>query len=1198
VGSARVQPSAPRPTGRSQVNLPLERTSFVGREREVAEIERLLSERQLLTLCGPGGAGKTRLALAAARNLTGGFKGGAWWVELAPLSDPELLPRAVAQALGVPEAPDRSPTEGLVDHLEDRKALVVLDNCEHLLEACAELADRLLTTCPDLKLLATSREPLRVAGETSFMVPPLSMPDPGRSPSTEELAGYEAARLFVERAREVDSGFALTEDNAPAVARLCNELDGVPLAIELAAARTRVLTIGQISEKLGDPLGLLTTGSRTAEARHKTLRATLEWSYDLLDEAERGLFRRLSVFVGGFTLEAVEAVGETGEALDLLSQLVDKSLVVAEADASTALRYRLLEPVRQFARDKLRESGEEAEVRRRHAGYYLALAERAEPELLGPEQGLWLGRLRSEFANLREAHSWSLEPGQEEERVRLRLRLPAALWRFWGGRRFEEGKRWLQTALEKDTGGFPAVRAQALDGLGFILTFQHEYGRAIAVLEEAIALYEELGDKSGAALALANLGYAVLHGGYHERVPAFVEAAGAFLREDLNGHARAYLRIIAGVATLGGGDLDSAISQVEEGLALSRELGDQRNTAMSLFILGMVEFGRGDLGRGASLFEEGGKISLEMGDRLGGLYYVWGFGKVSALRGRPVRAARLWGAAEALREQMGMALSHLDLAASGYERDLAAVRSALSEASFEAAWAEGRAMSFEQAFEYALEEPTPDEVTREEVVSPDQPPVGRPRGDTSGRRHNLPAARTGFVGRESEMEEVERALSTTRLLTLTGAGGCGKTRLALEVASRLVEEYPDGVWMVSLASLSEGELVPGAVAAALGLHEQPDLPFTEALVDFLRPRRMLLILDNCEHLIDDCARLADTLLGSCEHLRIMATSREALGVAGGVNWTVPSLTVPEAEDLPDPEGLTRYEAVRLFVERARQRVPAFMLTEENAPAVARVCRKLDGIPLAIELATARMGTLSVGQISERLDDSLGFLATRDRTRTPRQRTLRAALAWSFDLLSESERELFRRLSVFAGGWTLSAAETLCDESPVEAAEVLDLLSALVDKSLVVVSPSDVEGLRYRMLEPIRQYALELLEEDGGAEEVRRLHAAFYLGLAVEARPNLRAGAQVGWLERLDEENGNLRAALSWAISAGEMAMAAWLSFALWMFWWTRNRQIEGRRWLESILPKRDDLPPWLRRRILVATEAMAFGQGDAEAVVR
>jgi len=699
-------------------NLPLDRTSFVGRERELAEAERLLSERRLLTLCGPGGAGKTRLALAVARRLVERFEDGVWWVELAPITDPELVPRAAAQALGVPEARNFLPTEALVEHLEGRKALVVLDNCEHLIEACAGLADALLGSCPNLGLLATSREPLRVAGETNFVVPSLSVPEPESTLSAERLADFEAVGLFVERAGEADSGFALTEENATAVARLCDRLDGIPLAIELAAARTRVLTIEQILEKLDDPLGLLTAGSRTAAARHRTLRATLGWSYDLLEEAERALLRRLSVFVGGFTLEAAEAVGsgdalEAGWVLDLLSQLVDKSLVLTEAKAEGALRYGMLEPVRQYARERLVECGEVEETRRQHAAHFLALAERAEPELLGPDQGLWLERLRTEFANLREAHAWSLEPGDEEGRAWLGLRLAAALWRFWSAQRFEEGKRWLQAALEKDPGGLPAVRAKALNVLSYILLFQQDYERAMGALEEAVVLYKELGDGSGAAFALANLGYAALHGGYRERVPAFVEDAETLMAEDLDGHTRAFLRMIVATAAVGEGDLDSAVAQFEEGLALSRELGDLRNTSMSLFNLGMIEVMRRELDHSEVLLQEGVRIAREIGDRLGGLYYVWAFGTLSAMSGRPVRAARLWGAAEAQREQMGMALSKFDLAASGYEQDLAAVRSALDEAAFGAAWAEGRTMTFERAVEYALEEPR---ATREDAA--------------------------------------------------------------------------------------------------------------------------------------------------------------------------------------------------------------------------------------------------------------------------------------------------------------------------------------------------------------------------------------------------------------------------------------------------------------------------------------------------
>src|SRR5215207_6154986 len=435
----------------------------------------------------------------------------------------------------VPESQETSPTGDLVDHLRPREMLLVLDNCEHLVEECADLVATLLRACPDLVILATSREPLRVTGESSWQVPSLSLPEPGRLSAAAELAAdYEAIHLFVERAKAVDAAFELTEENAPVVARLCRELDGIPLAIELAAARSRVLTAEQILEKLEDPLKLLTSRDRSATPRQRTLRATLQWSYDLLAEEERALFRRLSVFVGGWDLDAAEAVGAgelvvAGFVLDLLSALLDKSLVVADAEAGGALRYGMLEPVRQFGSEKLRESPEAPVVSRRHAEHYLEFAETADPGLLGPDQGLWLQRLRTESWNLRAALAWSLEPVQEgrQEARELRLRLVAALGRFWGRNGFEEGKLWLRTALERDRGEFPRARAKALGELGFILLFQQDYGPALAALDEAVALYKELGDRAGAAFALANLGWAVLHGYFRERLPAFLQESEA-----------------------------------------------------------------------------------------------------------------------------------------------------------------------------------------------------------------------------------------------------------------------------------------------------------------------------------------------------------------------------------------------------------------------------------------------------------------------------------------------------------------------------------------------------------------------------------------------------------------------------------------------------------------------------------------------
>jgi tetratricopeptide (TPR) repeat protein len=514
------------------------------------------------------------------------------------------------------------------------------------------------------------------------------------------------------------------------------------LAIELAAARTKLLPPQALLSRLGNRLKLLKGGARNLPARQQTLRATIDWSYELLDEHEKTLFGRLSVFAGGSTLEAIEEICDPQgdlEALEVVGALLEKSLLRRDEGAGGESRFVMLETIQEFAREKLEESGEAEETRRRHAEHYLALAETAEPELLGAFQGQWMRRLGTEFANLREAHAWSLEPGEGEERAGMRLRLAAALWRFWAAQRFEEGKVWLQTALERDTGGFPVLRAKALGALGFILLFQHDYERAMDALEEAIALYGELGDRSGAAFALANLGWATLHGDYRGRVPAFVREAEALMQEDIDDHARAILGIVRASAAIGQGDLDSAVLQLEESLALCRKLGDRRSAAMALFVLGVTELRRGHLERGATLLEEGAQISGELGDRLGTPYFAEGLAKLSAMRSRPVRAARLWGAAEALREQMGVSLSKFDRANSDYDRDLALVRSALDEATFEAAWAEGRAMSFEQAVGYLLGKPTTSgeeegtrspaigTVVRPEDVPPDAEGAAAPR---------------------------------------------------------------------------------------------------------------------------------------------------------------------------------------------------------------------------------------------------------------------------------------------------------------------------------------------------------------------------------------------------------------------------------------------------------------------------------------
>ena len=418
--------------------------------------------------------------------------------------------------------------------------------------------------------------------------------------------------------------------------------------------------------------------------------------------------------------------------------------------------------------------------------------------------------------------------------------------------------------------------------------------------------------------------------------------------------------------------------------------------------------------------------------------------------------------------------------------------------------------------------------------------------DTLGAtKHNLPAPRSSFVGREQELIEIKRTLAMTRLLTLTGVGGSGKTRFALEVARDLVGTYPDGVWVVELAPLSEGELVAKTVAEALEVPERPQVPLLDTLSDVLQEKELLLVLDNCEHLLKATARLVDVLLDSCPRLRILPTSRAALEVEGEVRWSVPPLSKPERQSTSSSEELEGYESVRLLIERARGRDPYFSLNPQNARAVGEICKRLERIPLAIELAAARVGTLSVEQISERLEGSLDLLTRRGRTAAPRQRTLRGTLDWSYDLLSEPERVLFRRLSVFAGGWTLATSEAVAPGERVEESEVLDLLFGLVENSLVVVKGSDEDGMRYRLLEPLRQYALGKLEDSGEAEDTRRAHAQYFLALAEEAEPELLGPHEAQWYKRLEEEHDNIRAALSCSLEGAHPELGLRLAGAIW-----------------------------------------------------
>ncbi len=712
--------------GGGRHNLPPSHTSFVGRESEALEVKRLLSGTRLLTLTGTGGCGKTRLTLETAKDLVGDYPDGVWLVELAAIQDPALVPRALAAAVGAREQPGRPLEDTLVDSLRSSRMLVILDNCEHLVDACAGLVDTLLSSCGGVRVLATSREPLGTWDEVNLVVPSLAMPPASPVPPAEELPRYESVRLFMERALARQPTFVLTPGNAEAVVEVCRRLEGIPLAIELATARMTVLSVEQVAERLENSLKLLATRELTSVPRQRTLEATLDWSYEVLAQPERRLFGRLSVFAGGWTLEAAEAVGAGdglgwGEVLDLLSGLVDKSLVVAEAGKEGTLRYKMLEPLRQYARERLEASGEADASRRRHAGWFLALAERADPGLRGPRQVLWLERLDTEQDNLRTAMAWLLEKGDLETVARLGW----ALWLFWWIHgHFTEGRWWMEEALAMGVAMSASSRARILLAAGTMADGQADRPSAKRMFEESLRLFKELDDKLGVGLAVSGGGLVAVGQGRHERgIRLLQEALDIFLELDNRWYASVMLSFLA-AGWLGQGDHDRAKRLAERGLALAREVGNTQSTSIAFYVGATVAQAERDHGRARRLLGEGLALAAKSGDETNVAFCLEGLAAVAASQRRIVRAARLWGAAEARLEAIETTAYVYAPDRSLYESQVAAARDQLDdEAAWDAAWTEGRAMTPERAREYALAE-QPDPPALGPV--PDQQPANEP----------------------------------------------------------------------------------------------------------------------------------------------------------------------------------------------------------------------------------------------------------------------------------------------------------------------------------------------------------------------------------------------------------------------------------------------------------------------------------------
>ncbi len=685
-------------------NLPIQLTSFIGREREIAEVKRLLDAARLVTLTGSGGAGKTRLALQVAADVVEGHQDGMWLAELAPIADPALVPKIVASALSIPEQPNRSMIETLIDALRPKTLLIILDNCEHLLAACADLAAALLRACSQVRILATSREGLGVPGETIWRVPSLSLPDIRHLPAYRDLVLYEAVRLFVDRATATAPAFTVTSENSPTIARVCHQLDGIPLAIELAASRVKVLAVEQIAARLDDRFRLLTGGSRTALPRHQTLRAAMDWSYDLLAPKERSVLRRLSVFAGGWSLEAAEAVCagkriKEAEVLDILTQLVDKSLVNADT-LGGEVRYRMPETIRQYAQDRLAASGEAAEVRTRHRTWFLDLAERAEERMRGPEDTMWLNRLEVEHDNLRAALG---RGGTEENDAETRVRLAAALRQFWDYHtHWGEGRKWLETAIAGSRDRKSTVRVRALYGEGRLAWRQGDDGRAMALHEESLALARELRDPNGIAMALMGRGLVTTWQGDLDTATALYEESLEISRKLEDKWLIALALAQMGWVARRKGDYANAVALCEESLAIFRTQGPKRWVAYALRATSHAVRLQGDLERAVGLYRESLALFGETGDKWVATECIEGLALIASAQGLSERAARLFGVAEAARETFGITMPRPERGDQEHFEKTA--REGLGDEAFSAAWAEGRAMTLEQAIEYALKD--------------------------------------------------------------------------------------------------------------------------------------------------------------------------------------------------------------------------------------------------------------------------------------------------------------------------------------------------------------------------------------------------------------------------------------------------------------------------------------------------------------
>jgi predicted ATPase/class 3 adenylate cyclase len=723
-------------------NLPVQLTSFVGRQKELGELQQLLKNTRLLTLTGPGGSGKTRLALQVAGDVIEQFRNGVFFVALGPVADPKLIASTIAQLLGIKESAGKSIADSLQEYLRGKSLLLVLDNFEQVI-AGASLVAQLLGTCHELKILITSREALRISGEYEYAVPPLPLPDLSPLSSSDSLSSYAAVELFVQRARAVKPDFNLNRETARAVAEICRRLEGLPLAIELAAARIRLFSPRAMLDRLGNRLEFLSGGGRDLPARQQTLRNAIVWSYDLLTENEQRLFRRLSVFIGGCMLDAVEALAEDPlervSIIGELGSLVDKSLLRQVDDPYGEPRFLMLELLREFGLEQLIASGEQDQIRRWHAQFFLSLAEQAESKMESAEQLEWVNRMQQEHDNLRAALQWSMTANDASE---ICLRLATTLGLFWEVRGyFSEGRERLSAVLNTHSAQEEtAARAQLLARAAELAYRQSDYPATTSFAQESLEICRLIQDYRGVASALIKLGNAATEAGDYQTASQYLEESLETWRALNDQHGTARVLISLGWVALRAGDYALAKARLEEALSISREVGDARSIGFELSGLGEIALRQGDYSNATALLEEslevrrqlGNKWGLgvslgtlgwvamhmqdwdrarerlgeslevrqEIGDKGGSAWCLERLAEIALAHGESDKAVRVLGAAAALRISIGSVIDPVDHAE--YESKLKLLRTQLGPR-FGPLWDEGHLLTLEQAITYALE---------------------------------------------------------------------------------------------------------------------------------------------------------------------------------------------------------------------------------------------------------------------------------------------------------------------------------------------------------------------------------------------------------------------------------------------------------------------------------------------------------------